>query len=102
MSADAVFEQAIEALLDGRPLPPIAGASDGPAIAAPVGIVDALARAHRIAIFGADVSPDQLPLARWGQLEIRGEIGRGASGTVYRAWDGKLAREVALKLHTQE
>src|SRR5262245_52677104 len=33
----------------------------------------------------------------FGSLEIRGEIGRGTFGTVYRAWDGRLEREVALK-----
>lgn len=34
----------------------------------------------------------------WGPLQIRSEIGRGAFGTVYRAWDSRLEREVALKL----
>ncbi len=37
----------------------------------------------------------------WGHLTIRGEVGRGARGHVYRAWDPQLDREVALKL-TQE
>jgi eukaryotic-like serine/threonine-protein kinase len=36
--------------------------------------------------------------ARWGQLEIRTEVGHGTFGTVYRAWDPRLDREVALKL----
>jgi hypothetical protein len=35
---------------------------------------------------------------RWAHLEIVEEIGRGASGVVYRAWDPQLARQVALKL----
>ena len=35
---------------------------------------------------------------RWGSLELRGEIGRGTFGTVYRAWDPRLEIDVALKL----
>lgn len=34
----------------------------------------------------------------WGSLEIVAEIGRGSFGTVYRARDPRLDREVALKL----
>ncbi len=34
----------------------------------------------------------------WGHLTLRGEIGRGARGYVFRAWDPQLDREVALKL----
>jgi len=34
----------------------------------------------------------------WGPLEIKHEIGRGTFGIVYRAWDPRLDREVALKL----
>ena len=36
--------------------------------------------------------------AMWGPLEIRDEIGHGTFGTVYKAWDSRLHREVALKL----
>jgi serine/threonine-protein kinase len=32
-----------------------------------------------------------------GPYEIRGELGRGAMATVWRAWDTKLDREIALK-----
>jgi len=42
-----------------------------------------------------------LPLSKsttWGPLQILEPIGRGGFGTVYRAWDPQLDREVALKL----
>jgi serine/threonine-protein kinase len=41
-------------------------------------------------------------VSTWGSLEIRGEVGHGSFGTVYRAWDTRLQRVVALKLLTGE
>lgn len=37
-------------------------------------------------------------LGTWGPLTLREEIGRGAFGSVYRGWDPRIEREVALKL----
>jgi serine/threonine-protein kinase len=34
----------------------------------------------------------------WGELRLLEELGRGAFGRVFRAWDQTLAREVALKI----
>jgi len=36
--------------------------------------------------------------ARWGDFALRERIGTGSFGSVYRAWDPKLEREVAVKL----
>src|SRR3954468_21212899 len=36
--------------------------------------------------------------ARFGPYKIRGSMGRGAMGQVYRAWDPRLRRDVALKV----
>ncbi len=36
--------------------------------------------------------------ARWGHLDLLNIVGRGSYGTVYRAWDTRLERLIALKL----
>src|SRR5438309_10299528 len=33
-----------------------------------------------------------------GRYQLRGVIGAGGMGKVYRAWDGQLRREIALKV----
>ena len=50
----------------------------------------------------APATPVSEPGASWGGLEIRELISSGAFGTVYKAYDPALDREVALKLYATE
>lgn len=63
-------------------------------------VLAALAAVHRDPSSTDSSAPEPPPvsLAKWGSLQIRGTIGQGHFGTVYRAWDEGLEREVALKL----
>lgn len=60
--------------------------------------------AHRTS--GGDAPSEAAPAegsapATWGHLVLLETVGQGAFGTVYRAWDAKLDREVALKVLLQ-
>ena len=45
----------------------------------------------------AGISTD-LTAEHWGRYELREQLGAGAQGAVYRAWDPQLECEVALKV----
>ena len=67
------------------------------------GRIDTLRDLSHIAAFsrglqrGAESGPPAAP-ERWGDLLLLERIGSGAHADVYRAWDPRLQREVALKL----
>jgi serine/threonine-protein kinase len=54
---------------------------------------------HQLLPVAADTPANLMPdRARWGHLDLLNVVGRGSYGTVYRAWDTRLERLVALKL----
>ena len=63
-------------------------------------VVAAIADLHRSAADALDSRPVPRvhPGGQWGHLRLLECIARGAFGEVYRAWDTRLDREVALKL----
>src|SRR5262245_16589856 len=88
---DAALAELAAAILDGASVDWHAVESNAaPAERALVRSFRAIAeivRAHRV----------DAPVT-WGPLRLLERIGRGAFGDVYRAWDSRLDREVALKL----
>lgn len=72
-------------------------------IASELALVAQIAAGHRQLHQLLPVTPDtpkhMVPdRARWGHLDLLNIVGRGSYGIVYRAWDTRLERLVALKL----
>ena len=67
-------------------------------------LIAAIAELHKSTVVAAPPGtgtwppPDLEPVHTWGTLHILDQVGHGAYGEVYRAWDTRLNREVALKL----
>jgi serine/threonine-protein kinase len=109
--ADKTAEDLAAAILDGRAVDWTAEQSNAVADSSLVPYLRAVARIAelyrhaagsplsetRTVEVAAGASGMSAP-TEWGHLRVLERIGRGAFGEVYRAWDSKLDRDVALKL----
>ena len=83
MSEPEHFERALNALLAGDALEAgVDRASDDDPFVDALLVLSAIGRASRDVLFGESATARET--TQWGHLEIREEIGRGTSGTVYR------------------
>jgi TolB-like protein len=87
---DSVLAALTGAILDGKPI-------DWPAVDSTAGLDPGFVRRLKEIAALADVHRGEMS-DRWGPLRLLERIGQGAFGDVYRAWDSRLDREVALKL----
>lgn len=92
------LQRALDSLADGRQVDWAALEASAPDAVARAQIrvfaaIAAIAQAHA----GPERPPLPLPFA-WGPLVVQQQVACGVHGSVYRAWDPRLEREVALKL----
>jgi TolB-like protein/tRNA A-37 threonylcarbamoyl transferase component Bud32 len=126
MGSERVLHDVVGAMIDGAPIDWAAAeleAADDEStqrIVRELKVIAAIADVHgteaissagrSLDVQPGNVSPGEQPqdaahgdspvqeLGSWGPLRLLEKIGEGAFGSVYRAWDTRLDREVALKL----
>jgi len=108
-TSERLIDDVAASVADGQPVdwdrPPAALSARERRLLQHLRVIDSLAIVYRSlpmesreddpAPPAADTAPDG---PRWGRLLLLDRIGQGVSGDVFRAWDGELQREVALKL----